>query len=179
MKVQNAKPKNRSHIKSVWLIIALLFISVCGKAQDEPFPFKAGSEAMTKFFKDSLTISPDMMARKAAGTVVLKFSADANGGISRMIVYYADDVSLVQPVVDALHKSNHLWTVPANHKLYDYLISFTISFNRPDSASSDLKEKFYKFHAQRRQITANNEVPLGQVTLLPNVIITYDVKNQD
>jgi hypothetical protein len=175
MKVQNATPKNRSYIKSTLLIIALLFISVCSKAQDEPFPFKAGSEAMTKFFKDSLTISPDMMARKATGTVVLKFSADANGGISRMVVYYADDVSLVQPVIDALHKSNHQWTIPANHKLYDYMISFTISFNLPDSASSDLKERFYKFYSQRRPITANNEVPLGQVTLLPNVVVTYDV----
>lgn len=176
MKVQNANPRNRSHIKSILLVITLLFASVYSKAQDQPFPFKAGSEAMTKFFRDSLTISPDLAAKKATGTVVLKFSADANGGISRMIVYYADDVSLVQPVIDALHKSNHQWTIPGNRKLYDYLISFTIYFNLPDNASADLKEKFYKFYSQRRQITAANEVPLGQVTLLPNVIVTYDVQ---
>ncbi|MGN6177558.1 MAG: hypothetical protein ACTHNW_00140 [Mucilaginibacter sp.] len=176
MKVQNANPKNRSYIKSALLIIALLFVSVCGKAQNDPFPFKAGSEAMAKFFRDSIAISPDMMARKATGTVVLKFSADADGGISRMIVYYADDVSLVQPVIDAVHKSNHQWQIPANHKLYDYLISFTVSFNLPDSTSTELKEKFYKFYSQRRQITANNEVPLGQVTLLPNVVVKYDVQ---
>jgi hypothetical protein len=161
----------------VWAVIALLFISVCGKAQDQtPFPFKDGSEAMARFFKDNVTISPDLAAKKVTGTVMLKFTADASGAISRVVVYYADDLSLAQPVIDALNKSNHLWTVPGNRSLYDYVISFSISFNPPDSASQDLKDQFYKAYTQRRQLTATNEIPLGQVTMLPNVVIMYDVQ---
>ncbi len=175
MKAQNANPRNKNHIKSTLIIIALLLISICSKAQS-PFPFKAGSEAMNKFFRDSINISPDLAARKATGTVVLKFSADGNGSISKIVVYYADDVSLTQPVIDALNKSNRQWAIPGNRKLYDYVISFTIYFNLPDNASPELKEQFYKFYSQRRQITAANEVPLGQVTMLPNVIFTYDLQ---
>lgn len=177
MKVQNANPKNRSFAKSIFIVIALLLTSVCSKAQDQSqFPFKAGSEAMTKFFRDSVSLSPDLQAKRAFGTVVLKFSANANGSISRIVVYYADDVSLAQPVIDALNKSNHKWVIPANRKLYDYVISFTIYFNLPDNASTELKDQFYKFYSQRRQITAANEIPLGQVTMLPNVVVTYDVQ---
>lgn len=177
MKAQNANLRNRTDIKSAIIFIALLLVSVYSKAQDQsPFPFKAGSEAMAKFFRDSLTVSPDLVARKATGTVVLKFSADGSGAISRIIVYYADDISLAQPVIDALNKSNHQWMIPGDRKLFDYVISFTINFNLPDNASQELKDKFYKFYSQHRQITAANEVPLGQVTMLPNVVVTYDAQ---
>lgn len=175
MKVQNANRKRNNFIKYTWCVIALLLISVCGKAQNQsPFPYKQGSEAMMKFFKDTLVVSPDLVARKITGTVVLKFSADANGTISRIVVYYADDVSLAQPVIDALKKTNHQWNIPANNKLYDYLLSFTINYNMPDSSNADLKDQIYKALAQRKQITATNEVPLGPVTLLPNVVVTYE-----
>jgi hypothetical protein len=177
MKAQNATQKSKSCIKSVLIVTVLLLASVCSKAQDQaPFPYKGGSDAMIKFFKDSLPITPDMAFRKTTGTVVLKFSADASGAISRIVVYYADDVSLAQPAIDALNKTNHQWLIPPNRKLYDYLLSVTVYFNMPDNASPELKDAFYKFYAQRKQITAPNEVPLGEVTMLPNVVVTYDVQ---
>jgi hypothetical protein len=177
MKAQNANPKNRSYIKSVLIVIALLFISVCSKAQDQsPFPFKAGSEAMAKFFKDSVSLSPDLQAKRANGTVVIKFSADANGAISRIIVYYADDIILAQPIIEALRKSANQWVIPGNRMRCDFEISFTIGFNLPASPSPELKDQLYAFYADRRHITANNEIPLGQVTLLPNVMLTYEIQ---
>lgn len=177
MKAQNAKPKKNNYIKYTLLVIALLCISVYGKAQDQsPFPFKTGSEAMMKFFKDSTVISPDLQARRANGTVMLKFSTDVNGTISRIVVYYADDLGLAQPVIDVISKTRGQWVIPGNRMRCDFLLSFTINFNLPANPSPELKEQLYAAYASRRPVTASNEIPLGQVTLLPNVVLTYDVQ---
>ncbi len=131
---------------------------------------------MQKFFRDGVVISPDLQAKKANGTVVVKFSADVNGGISRVVVYYADDLTIAEPVIQALYKTRGQWVIPGNRMRGDFLISFTINFNLPASPSPELKDQLYTSYAQRRPVTASNEIPLGQVTLLPNVVVTYDVQ---
>jgi hypothetical protein len=178
MKAPNANPKNKLFI-TLLTIATLLFGTLGAKAQEQddlPFPFKGGNTAMTAFFRDSLTVSPDIIQKKATGTVVMKFTADALGKISRVIIYYADDYTLTQPVIEALKKSSHQWVIPPHEKLHDFILPFTIYFNLPVNPSPQLTSDFYKFYTQRHQILSLNQVPINTATLLPTVVVTYDVQ---
>jgi hypothetical protein len=100
-------------MKRTLLIITALFITICCKAQENglTFPFQGGSAIMTRFFKDSLVVSPDIIQQRATGVVVFKFTADYKGKITKIIIAYADDYILTPPLIEALRKSNHKWII--------------------------------------------------------------------
>src|SRR5271165_4579486 len=117
-------------MKKTLLLIAAAALCVHCMAQEQlSFPFQGGKEAMDHFFRDSLTVSQEIIQKKAVGTTVFKFTADEKGAITKIIVYYADDLVLAQPVIDALKKSNHKWIIPDREKAHDFIITFAFSFN--------------------------------------------------
>ncbi|WP_094568867.1 hypothetical protein [Mucilaginibacter xinganensis] len=162
-------------MKKFTLAIIALFISVGCFAQDIPFPFQGGKDAMTGFFKDSLVVSQDIIQKKATGAVIFKFSADAKGNIQKTIVYYADDAVLVTPVIEALKKSNHKWVIPNHEKLHDFIIPFYIRYNLPETPDAALKKAAFDNYRNKRPILPGNQIPLDLATLLPAITINYDV----
>ena len=139
------------------------------------FPFQGGKEGMDKFFKDSLTVSPEIIQKKAIGTAVFKFTADEKGAISKIIVYYADDAILAPAIIDALKKSNHKWIIPDREKTHDFIIPFTFGFNAPPADNADLQKTVYDNYFNRKPIFSTDQVPLDETTLLPVVLVNYDI----
>ncbi|MDN5286721.1 MAG: hypothetical protein JWR38_2995 [Mucilaginibacter sp.] len=163
-------------MKKIILFAIAILSSVCSMAQTElAFPFQGGSAVMTRFFKDSLVVSPEIIKKKATGTAVFKFTADAKGTIKKIIVYYADDYVLTGPIIEALKKSNHKWVIPDHEKFHDFILPFSISFNPPAMASNATMKEAYKFYSQRKPIISYNQVPLEYATLLPTVMVSYDL----
>jgi len=163
-------------MKRTVLIIAALLIAFNCRAQEVlNFPFQGGAAIMTRFFKDSLTVSPDIIQKKAVGTAVFKFTADEHGTIKKIIIYYADDYVLVPPIIEALKKSSHKWVIPNHEKLHDFIIQFSVYFNPPATDNAALAKDFYSFYTQRKPILSYNQVPLDDATLLPTVVVTYDL----
>jgi len=163
-------------MKRLLLFIALVLSSVLVKAQTQlAFPFQGGSPIMSRFFKDSLVVSPEIMKKKATGTAVFKFTADDKGTIKKIIVYYADDAILVVPIIEALKKSNHKWIIPDHEKLHDFILPFSISFNPTASTSNATIKQAFDYYSQRKPIISYNQVPLEAATLLPTVLISYDL----
>jgi hypothetical protein len=159
------------------IIFALLLSSFCAKAQEDlAFPFQGGSTVMSNFFRDSLIVSPDIIAQKAAGVAVIKFTADVNGNLSKLVIYYADDYLLTLPVITALKKSTKKWIIPNKEKFHDFIIPFSISFNNSASSVADVQKAAYDFYKKRRPIVARDQIPLNAATLLPTIIVKYDVK---
>ncbi len=164
-------------MKKIILFAVAVLSSVCSIAQKElAFPFQGGAPVMTRFFKDSLVVSPEIIQKKATGTAVFKFTADAKGAIKKIIVYYADDYVLTLPIIEALKKSNHKWVIPDHEKFHDFIIPFSVSFNPPAMASNATIKEAYKFYSQRKPIVSYNQVPLEYATLLPTVLVSYDLK---
>jgi hypothetical protein len=163
--------------KTLLLAIALLLSIYCVAQQQLSFPFQGGSTAMSSFFRDSLTVSPEIMKTRAAGMVVFKFSADDKGVIKNLVVYYADDAILVPPVIEALKRSNHKWITPDKEKVHDFILPFSIRFNPPAPGSDDEQKAFYNYSMKRKPILSVDQVPLNQATLLPAVIVKYDIKD--
>jgi hypothetical protein len=143
--------------------------------QQLAFPFQGGAPAMTQFFKDSVTVSPEIIKIKANGTVVFKFTADQKGTIQKLVIYYADDAILAPPLIAALKKSNHKWVVPDNEKSHDFILSFTIGFTPPPVGSPSPQKAVYNFYAKHKPILSTNQVPLDNVTLLPTVVVNYKI----
>src|SRR3954463_8737020 len=112
-------------------IIALLLCSYCMAQQQLAFPFQGGKDVMTRFFKDSLTVSKDIIRKRATGMAIFKFTADDKGNLSKIVVYYADDLLLTQPIIEALKKSNRKWIIPAREKFHDFIIPFSIRLTAP------------------------------------------------
>ena len=163
-------------MKRTLILIAALALSVHCMAQEQlSFPFQGGKEGMDKFFKDSLTVSPEIIQKKAIGTAVFKFTADQKGAISKIIVYYADDAVLAPTIIDALKKSNHKWIIPDREKTHDFIITFAFGFNATAADNGDLQKTVYDNYRTRKPITSTNQVPLNEATLLPNVVVNYDV----
>lgn len=176
MKAPKGNQKNKFFIKSSLIVALFLLTSICAKAQDQLiFPFQGGVTIMNRFFKDSLRISPEILQKKATGTVVLKFTADPNGNIKKIIIYYADDYVLTMPVIEALKRSNHKWIIPDHEKLHDFIISFSINFNPPAVENMALAKEVYSYYKQRHPITSVNQVPIDDVTLLPTVQVDYNL----
>ena len=163
-------------MKKTLLFIAAIALSVhCMAQQELSFPFQGGKEAMTQFFKDSLVVSPDIIQKKAIGTAVFKFTADAKGAISKIVVYYADDFLLTSPIIDALKKSNFKWIIPNHEKTHDFIIPFTFGFNAPPADNADLQKTVYDNYFNRKPIFSTDQVPLDETTLLPVVLVNYDI----
>lgn len=140
------------------------------------FPFQGGNAVMTRFFKDSLIVSQDIIKKKATGTAVFKFTADESGNIKKIIVYYADDAILVQPIIEALKRSNRKWVIPDREKLHDFILPFSINFNAPATDVDKVQKDFYTFYNNRKPIIAFDQVPLDMATLLPTVVVNYNLK---
>jgi len=155
-------------------IIALLITASCFAQQKMMFPFQGGKEAMTGFFKDSIVVTPDIIHKKATGLVILKFSADGQGNVSKTIIYYADDAILVTPVIEAIKKSNHKWIIPSREKSHDFIISVNIRYNLPETDDAEMQKAAMQNYRNKRPILSNNQVPLDMATLLPAVTINYD-----
>lgn len=160
------------------IIIALLLTStVYCRAQEElAFPFQGGSAIMTRFFTDSLKVSPEIVAKKATGMAVFKFTADVSGNISKIVIYYADDYLLTLPVIEALKKSSKKWIIPNKEKFHDFIIPFSINFNKPTTGVADVQKAAYAFYKVRKPIIAKDQIPLNAATLLPTVVVQYDIK---
>jgi hypothetical protein len=145
-------------------------------AQDQSsFPFQGGKAVMVSFFKDSLTVSPEIVQKKATGIAVFKFTADEKGAVTKIIVYYADDALLAPPIIEALKKSNHKWIIPDHEKTHDFIIPFSFSFNIPSPGVKALQKTVYDNYRNRNPIIATDQVPLDDTTLLPVVVINYDI----
>lgn len=176
MKAQKETHENKFFIKSITIAALFLLTSICCKAQEQlVFPFQGGVTIMNRFFKDSLTVSPEIIQKKATGTVVLKFTADPNGNVKKIIIYYADDYALTTPVIAALKKSNHKWIIPDHEKLHDFIISFTVNFNPPAIENTALAKEVYSYYKHRHPIVSVNQVPIDDVTLLPTVQVDYEL----
>ncbi len=163
-------------MRKILLLIALVSLTYGVMAQKKSqFPFKGGKEHMMNFFKDSLIVSQSIVDRKAYGIVTFKFSVDRSGHVSKMVVFYADDPILIQPVIDAIKRSEKRWVIPGGELYNDYLITFSFSFNPPAAPSADLENAVYDYNINRRPITAANEALLDNGILLPTVVVNYDI----
>jgi hypothetical protein len=161
-------------MKKIFLLAITLLSFTCAMAQEElAFPFQGGKDVMTRFFKDSLVVSPQIIAKRAVGTAVLKFTADDKGSIKKIIIYYADDLVLTQPIIEALKKSNKKWIIPDREKFHDFIIPFTINFIPPATGVAAAQRALYDFYSHRKPVLAYNQVPLDMATLLPTVVINY------
>jgi hypothetical protein len=177
MKVLKENHAIKLVIKSTFIAMLMLAFSVGCKAQDKPtFPFQGGIDIMNRFFKDSLTVSPDIIQKKAMGTVIFKFTADDSGVIKNIIICYADDLLLTPPLIDALRKSSHQWIIPNNEKLHDFIITFSVSLNPPATGNTSVAVAYYRFFKQRKPIILTDQIPVGSATLLPTVEVNYDLQ---
>lgn len=161
-------------MKKIILLVTISLSCLYVKAQDQlAFPFQGGKEIMAQFFKDSLVVSPQLIAQRATGTAVFKFTADEKGTIKKIIIYYADDIALTQPMIAALQKSNHKWVIPDHEKLHDFIIPFSIGFTLPATPVPGLQKAMYNYYSHRKPVLASDQVPLDMATLLPAVTINY------
>lgn len=163
-------------MKKIILLAVVVLSSVCAMAQTQlAFPFQGGAPVMTAFFKDSVIVSPEIIKKRAAGTAVFKFTADEKGAIKRIVIYYADDYILTVPIIEALKKSNHKWIIPDHEKVHDFVLPFSIGFIPPAVPGKILEKRMFDFYTQRKPITTDNQIPLDNATLLPTVVINYEL----
>jgi hypothetical protein len=177
MKVLKENRVIKLFIKNSLVFVLILGLTTVSKAQDHlNFPFQGGVTIMNRFFKDSLTVSPEIVQKRATGTVIFKFTADLNGNVSKIIIYYADDYILTTPLIEALKRSSKQWVIPDNEKQHDFIIPFSINFNPPAMGELATAKAAYSFYQQRHPIISTNQIPLSMATLLPTVVINYDLK---
>lgn len=164
-------------MKKIVLTLGFVIVTMAAMAQQHlAFPFQGGSAILTRFFRDSLQVSPEIVKKKAVGTAVFKFTADEKGAITKIIVYYADDAILVVPIIDALRKTNKKWIIPDRKKVHDFILPFSISFNAPDDKIDETAQKaLYDYMLKRKPITSYDQVPLDEATLLPTITVKYDI----
>ncbi len=164
-------------MKKLLLIIIIVSASISSFAQGQlAFPFQGGKDVMLRFFKDSLTVSPEIKKLKASGAAVFKFTADENGAIKKIIIFYADDIQLTPPIIDALRRSNGKWVIPDRQKLHDFIIPFNIKLSPPASAGAALQKAVYNFSVNRKPVVTLDQVPLDEATLLPAITVDYTLQ---
>ena len=139
------------------------------------FPFQGGKDIMTRFFKDSLTVSNDIIKKRATGMAIFKFTADEQGAISKVVIYYADDLLLTPPIIAALKKSNRKWIIPDHEKFHDFLIPFSVRFNPPILNNAEVQKSSYDFYKNSKRFMSTDQIPLNEATLLPAIVINYDL----
>lgn len=152
------------------MLIATLSISYAMAQAEMDFPFQGGNKVMNDYFTKTIIPTAAIKYRAASGTVVMKFTADEKGSIIKMVVYYADDASLAEPIIKALKGTDGKWIVPDKQKTYDFLIPFSISIASPTAKASRVMLQFYN---SRNPIVATDQIPLNLVSLLPAVQIKY------
>ena len=161
--------------KVLLLTVVILSATYCMAQEQLAFPFQGGKDIMTRFFKDSLEVPAAIIQKKATGLVLFKFTADNKGGISKIIIYYAEDAMLVAPAVEALQKSNHKWIIPDHEKYNDFILPVSFSFNKPALVTSEIRKAVYEYNRNHKPILSTDQIPLNQATLLPTVMVTYDL----
>lgn len=163
-------------MKTVFILFTAILLSGFAMAQANkqlPVPFKGGNEAMMQFFKDSLKITPAISKAKATGLTIFKFTADTKGNITKMVVYYADDYLLTQPVIEALKKTSGKWVIPDHYQFYDFVIPFSINLTATAKNKLANQKAMYDYYQNRKPILSYDQVPLNTATLLPAVVINY------
>ena len=164
-------------MKKLTLFIFLILSAVYCRAQgDLAFPFQGGNQIYNRFFKDSLSISPEIVKKRAAGTAIFKFTADISGNIQKIVIYYADDYLLTMPLINVLKKSTKKWIIPNKEIFHDFIIPFSVNFNTPVTNLSATRKTAYEYYLKRKPILTTDQLPLNAATLLPTVVVTYDVK---
>ncbi|MDB5156448.1 MAG: hypothetical protein JWR50_1155, partial [Mucilaginibacter sp.] len=111
----------------------------------------------------------------ATGTAIFKFTADEKGSIKKIIIYYADDITITPPIIEALKKSDRKWIIPNHEKFHDFIIPFSIRFIPPATGSATLQKAVYNAYTRRKAVVSFDQVPLDMATLLPAVSISYDL----
>jgi hypothetical protein len=160
-------------MKKLLLILAAVMLFINCQAQDAEFPFQGGKDVMMNFFGEHLKTTPLIAENAATGLVVMKFTADQKGKIIKMIVYYADDAILTEPIVNVLRQTNGKWIVPANEKSYDFIIPFSIQIN--PSSNKHVETQMFNFYKAKQPIISVDQIPLNMVTLLPTIKLSYDL----
>jgi hypothetical protein len=163
-------------MKKVTLFAITLLLSISAMAQDQlAFPFQGGKEIMTRFFNENIIVPKDAVKRRVAGTAVFKFTADENGALSKIVIYYADDLALTPFIVEALKKSSSKWIIPAKEKVHDFILPFSIRHNTPVTGVAEVQKSHYEFFKNSKPFVSADQIPLNEASLLPTVIINYDV----
>jgi len=155
-------------------------LSVYCMAQEElSFPFQGGHPVMNQYFQNNIVVSPEIKFKKATGTAVFKFTADDIGNITKIVIYYTDDLILTPPIIAALKKSNHKWIIPNHEKSHDFIIPFSIKFNIPTIGNGAVQAAYYDFYhdfyLHHTPLIAQDQIPLNEATLLPTVVVNYDL----
>jgi hypothetical protein len=163
-------------MKKVTLFVITLILSVSAMAQEQlAFPFQGGKEIMTRFFTENVIVPKDAVKKRVSGTVVFKFTADENGVLSKIVIYYADDLTLTPFIVEALKKSSSKWIIPNKEKVHDFILPFTIRHNTPVTGAAEVQKSHYDFYKNSKPFVSADQIPLNEASLLPTVIINYDV----
>jgi hypothetical protein len=161
-------------MKKLFLTLIVAFSISCAMAQAEmDFPFQGGKKVMYDYFADNIKVTDLIKQKAATGLVMVKFTSDEKGSIVKMVIYYADDASLAEPIVKALKATNGRWIVPAGQKTYDFIIPFSINITVADDKASAAMLQYYN---TRQPIVATNLVPLDMVSLLPIVQVKYSLE---
>src|ERR1700761_6891758 len=166
-----------NRMKRTYLLIAALFLTTCCFAQEEElsFPFQGGHKIMDRFFRDSTMFSSTVKTMKASGMAIFKFSADDKGVISKIVIYYVDDLVLTEPILNALKKSTKKWIIPNHEKIHDFILPFNVSFNIPTTGNSAVQADYYNFYLHKKAFTSPDQIPMDEATLLPPVFLKYDL----
>lgn len=163
-------------MKKVFLFTITLLLSVSCMAQEQlAFPFQGGKEIMARFFTENVIVPKDAVKKRVAGTVVFKFTADENGALSKIVIYYADDLALTPFIVEALKKSSSKWIIPNREKFHDFILPFSIRHNTPVTGAAEVQKSHYDFYKNSKPFVSADQIPLNEASLLPTVIINYDV----
>jgi len=164
-------------MKRTWLLILALLLTTCCMAQQEEltFPFQGGHKIMDRFFRDSTVFTSTQKNIKANGLVIFKFSADDQGMVSKIVIYYADDLALTEPVLNALKKSTRKWIIPNHEKIHDFILPINIGFNIPTTGNAAVQADNYNFYLHKKPFTSPDQIPMDEATLLPTVFLKYDL----
>lgn len=162
-------------MKKLLMLFAVALMATSAMAQKElVFPYQGGQEAMMQFLKNNFIPTDDIKQHHAAGNVILKFTADPKGAIKKVIVYYADDISLAQPVADLIRKTDKKWIIFEGEKVHDFIVTFSIGFNEPVTGTAAAYKAYTAWYSKRSPVLTNNQIPLDMATLLPTVSLKYD-----
>lgn len=163
-------------MKRLLIAFGILLSTLGVNAQQQlAFPFQGGKQVMIDYFKNNIKIGAEISGKAANGLVIFKFTADQEGTIKKIIVYYADDLLLTQPLIEAIKLSNKKWIIPDKEKLHDFIIPFSINFNTPADGSATAQKAVYTYYANRKPVVSLDQVPIDMATLLPTVTVSYDL----
>jgi hypothetical protein len=161
--------------KVLLFAITILIAANCLAQEQLSFPFQGGKDIMMRFFSENVIVPKDAVKKRIAGTVVFKFTADENGALSKIVIYYADDLALTPFIVEALKKSSSKWIIPNKEKVHDFILPFTIRHNTPVKGAAEVQKSHYDFYKNSKPFVSADQIPLNEASLLPTVIVNYDV----